>query len=359
MEPKRVLPPQSMSSSSSRSHSMSSAPRTRVNGANKQKQLTLINAQLRKHCEIMRRTADLPEPVRPVARPGERVSSTPNYYVGEKSITSPLDSQFYKLGMAFWGVYSITTGKHIRVHWDTRSIPLFMLQENKEVIDLLAARHVVKAKEEYHLLKSGSSLSRPATLTGLDHHTSSPAKSSSPAPFPLHLLGDESDDESDSRTANSDKEIEIVSVTPVDERVVPTRTHQNRKARYNQEWLARGDVSTSSSDFDEVEQLLVSKAALWSNISVVLWTKNDCMQQRVAKVSSASTFISLSMIANRLSSMGLSPGVDIERYISGKGWKKILWDTPFPIDERTLVALKLTGIEVTDWDVHVEHMFSH
>ncbi|KAJ3780409.1 hypothetical protein GGU10DRAFT_337194 [Lentinula aff. detonsa] len=328
MEPKQVLPPQ----------------RTHVNGANKQKQLTLINAQLRKHCEIMRRTADLPEPVRPVARPGEWVSSTPNYYVGEKSITSPLDSQFYKLGMAFWGVYSITTGKHIRVHWDTRSIPLFMLQENKEVIDLLAARHVVKAKEEYHLLKSGSSLSRPATLTGLDHHTSSPAKSSSPAPFPLHLLGDESNDESDSRTANSDKEIEIVS---------------NQKARYNQEWLARGDVSTSSSDFDEVEQLLVSKVALWSNISVVLWTKNDCMQQRVAKVSSASTFISLSMIANRLSSMGLSPGVDIERYISGKGWKKILWDMPFPIDEQTLVALKLTGIEVTDWDVHVEHMFSH
>jgi hypothetical protein len=50
--------------------------------------------------------------------------------------------------------------------------------------------------------------------------------------------------------------------------------------------------------------------------------------------------------------------MELDRFIRGKGWRRIGWNTFFPVEQNKLVVLKGGRGEVLrDWDLQLEHMY--
>ncbi|KAJ3831955.1 hypothetical protein F5878DRAFT_647186 [Lentinula raphanica] len=96
-------------------------------------------------------------------------------------------------------------------------------------------------------------------------------------------------------------------------------------------------------------------------ITVITWSKNDTPARSIAieLTENRGPYISLAMISGDLRVLGLTEkGPELERFVSNKGWRRIGWNTLFPIHEVKVVVLKSMEVDdVKDWDLQLEHLY--
>lgn len=97
-----------------------------------------------------------------------------------------------------------------------------------------------------------------------------------------------------------------------------------------------------------------------TSVSVLAWIQNSSPARSlcVELPPHLGSYLSLSDIAESLRGLGLTRDIELDRFIRGKGWRRIGWSTFFPIGEKKLVVLKAGRGEVLrDWDMQLEHMY--
>ncbi|KAJ3978603.1 hypothetical protein F5890DRAFT_1560039 [Lentinula detonsa] len=120
--------------------------------------------------------------------------------------------------------------------------------------------------------------------------------------------------------------------------------------------------SLRSSLNDSGEEIVTNNNGKFFTLSLIVWTKEDEPYNKTTVQISRrhGANVCLSDLSNSsIKSVGLTNASCVDRYIPGRGWRKILFDTLFPIHDGDLIALKLSSVgRIKDWDIHLEHMFS-
>ncbi|KAE9402366.1 hypothetical protein BT96DRAFT_991171 [Gymnopus androsaceus JB14] len=291
--------------------------------ATKTAQRTANNARI---CELLyeiRHAAGVPKSFsRPAVIHGEYAASKSRIYMGEgDNVNSIHHPRFDQLGQLYQQVCIGSTRllriratdlspriyrahTFVRLAWDVQQIPRHFLEANHELIDLLTARE---------MLKPPSSFLPPAL----------PLSGSSSSPM---VITD--DDKSD---------IEIIDFDP-------RLNYQRILAQRDRIIADTMSSSPVSSEQDEVEQLIRSKAVARTTITLYVFTETR------------STIQSTRALEVKL---GVASGSFITLDRLRTTWRPIRWDTPFRVTTNAIMALKLSNVTVKDWKIHAPHIYEN
>ncbi|KAJ3816490.1 hypothetical protein F5880DRAFT_1512618, partial [Lentinula raphanica] len=261
----------------------------------------------------------------------------------------------------------------IDIIWDEATIPRERLAADKELIQLLALRSMASrigrqgSRQSTRTSSSGSSRQStrttssssapttpssdvlPASPTGLISTTPAsqvlPRSAGSterqvPASFPL-ATPTARQAAHGAQLVESDDEVEIVSFRPANGEIQtkkPVRKHTRGKAP---------DVVAPASPHRE------------SFITVVLiaWHADTVLHTAVKLRLQNGDFMVLSMVADALQTLKLNK-VAIDRYITNKGWNRILTDTLFRVQDGDIISLKPSSLQhVKDFGIHAAHLY--
>ncbi|KAJ3831773.1 hypothetical protein F5878DRAFT_647354 [Lentinula raphanica] len=93
-------------------------------------------------------------------------------------------------------------------------------------------------------------------------------------------------------------------------------------------------------------------------VHIVVWA-TDIFKHRAVRLPLASgQYMRLSMVSNVLRRLGLDIEGELDRYIRGRGWRPILMNTLFMINDGDVVPLKSSAVrETRDLEIQMEHLF--
>ncbi|KAE9390341.1 hypothetical protein BT96DRAFT_946181 [Gymnopus androsaceus JB14] len=330
-----------------------STPKTRSSqatsfssAATKTAQRTANNARISKLLFEIRRAAGLPKSFsRPTLNHGEYAASKSRIYMGESdNVNSIHHPRFNQLGQLYRQTF-------VRLAWDVEQIPRHVLEANNELIDLLTAREMLKRVPRASSSSKAKQSSNTSTATSFPSSSTTASGSSS---LPMVITDD---DESD---------IEIVDFRPRPnyQRILVERATMNSSPATSDKGDATSKTqrdriiadamssSPASSEQDEVEQLIRSKAVARTTITLYVFTKTRSTLQstRALEVEldvASGSFITLDRLGSQLGPLGIKANSSIERYLAlSATWRPIRWDTPFRVTTNSIMALKLSNAEL-------------
>ncbi|KAJ3710095.1 hypothetical protein C8R42DRAFT_648973 [Lentinula raphanica] len=296
-------------------------------------------ADILSELHALRRTVGYPanEPScnEPALQPGEFIAKCQLYHGVSHNVDGPLHNKFESLGRFMW-VIKRPGQKEARFVVEPNRIPFEKLVANQNLLSLLMLR---------------------AELT-LPNSTPSKKKAAVPkpsqAPFPLAVDQQDTNAEEEEGTTLigsepvSDSEIEFIDPSSDDEIEIidtPKRHSPPVVSRVTRAAYLNGVPGEGRSD----------------EMTVIAWTKDNAppCSKLVVLSRGAGSYLSLAMLIPELQDLGLMEGMKLERFIWGKGWRQITWNTIFPVGETRLIVLKLATVKkVQDWDIQLEHLYN-
>ncbi|KAJ3994817.1 hypothetical protein F5050DRAFT_1833146 [Lentinula boryana] len=328
------------------------------NHSTSKEQSTLLNRRIDAQLHYLQESLGYPlNPCKPTTLVQGEYASWWSIFIGTSSkgaVTGPDHRDFPKLGRLYCTVHACTTKVFKRMEWNSHMIPCVVLETDKDLMDSLAMREVLASRLTHKFGQSTSRSSSPLasldfshTLSSSHATTSSPLVYSTRTTAPSTSLSITADAHS---ISDSDDDFEM------SEPFVPDFASPKHISRLG------SSPSLRSSLDDSEEEMVTNKNDKFFTLLLVVWTKEDEPYNKttVQIPSRHGANVCLSDLSNSsIKSVGLTNASCVDRYIPGRGWRKILFDTLFPIHDGDLIALKLSSVgRIKDWDIHVEHMFS-
>ncbi|KAJ3712072.1 hypothetical protein C8R42DRAFT_728367 [Lentinula raphanica] len=91
-------------------------------------------------------------------------------------------------------------------------------------------------------------------------------------------------------------------------------------------------------------------------ITIIAWAANSYEHTTVKLSVESGHLITLNSVTEALRTLQLSKISDLDRYIPGKGWARILMNTPFRVRDGDIVSLKPSALKVIqNFEIHAPH----
>ncbi|KAE9393535.1 hypothetical protein BT96DRAFT_999400 [Gymnopus androsaceus JB14] len=325
----------------------------------------------------IRRTAGLTKSFRrPVLGNGEYAKFKPLVFTGDTDNFNSSDHpHFADLGRLYYPV--LRSNQLFRLIWEPQWIPLCHLQASDELLSLLLACELLRA-----IPRTGSKSKEKEGSSSLTSAASVSHSNTNPSSRSSNSVASSSRDRRSAMTTlvisddDGDSNIEIVDVSnvlmrratlsslPADSSPAPKckllrdATSNAQRDRFIAEAMSSSPVS---SDKDEVEQHLRTKAVAQTSVTLYVFTdtKSDLCPIDVKLGIAPGSFISLGAYLEK-QLVGLKSARSIDRYIAVTGvWREIKWNTPFVVRNGSIIALKPSNVTLKDWHIHAPHIFNN
>ncbi|KAJ3773310.1 hypothetical protein FB446DRAFT_703191 [Lentinula raphanica] len=350
-----------------------STPATRT--PTKRETIQGLTEHVLRRLKALRGLLSLPLSARqPSIQPGETIRASHIFSGVSQDVDGPEHRYFDRLGRIFFVVSRPDAS--IRIVWDEATIPRQRLAADAELIQLLSLRSMasrIGRQSSRQLSRTSStsctsSMSRttsstpttpssdvlpasptvlvPASPTVISPRSARPVEQPVPAVFPLatpsaRRVSHTGQVARHVQSTSSDDEIEFVSFRRANGEVLSQKS--TRELTHTK---AQTMVASNSSPPD-------------SSITVVLiaWHADTVLHTTVKLDLQSGQFMMLSMVGDALQLLKINE-VAIDRYITTKGWTRILKNTLFRVQDGDIVSLKPSSLQhVEDFGIHAAHLY--